>query len=749
MKLRQLDRDDARYKVTGRAEYCDDLYFPNLLYGAIVRSPIPHGRLKGIDGAPALAIPGVRALLTAEDCPGSLGGEREPKVLVREEFLYQGAPLAILIADNEKALAKALPLVQLDIQPLPGVFTPEEALAPGAPSVYGGSNQVCHLKMRKGDMEAGFAQSDLVLERTYQTSWVSHVPLESDIAVAVPEKNGMLVYCPTKSPYYVRFAIAGALGIPVSGVRLVLPTVGSSYGAKGPDANVIASQAAIAAYKMGCPVKIRYSLQESLATTAKRHSCRIRIKGGFRKDGTYLACQAEVLGDAGCYLGQTLRVGDRQVVEATGPYRIPNVKTDVIYAYTNNVYADAMRGFGSPQVDFASEQFIDEAAALLGLDPFAIRRINGLQEGDLSATSQVMDHVTLLPCLDTIEASCSWAEKKEACRRFNDTHSDRKRGIGLSAMYRGECMGAGSVDVAGVNVHVHPDGSVNIYASLVEVGQGGHNMLKTVVANELTIDPSLIRVNPVDTSYVPDSGPTVASRGTAIAGNAALDAARKVKEKLSGIAQECWGVESVIWEDGCLYSPDRTRQMTFREAVSRCFGRGDNPYGFGWWAAPFTDMDTEKGCGDPYFGFVYGACVAEVEVDQTTGTVRLLNFYATHDVGNAISMKGVHNQILGGVAMGIGYALTEDLRLNQGTVGADSLKSYRLPRFSDEPPVHIDVLECPSKLGPFGARGLGEPATSIVAPAIFNAVADALGERCYTMPLRVPGREEASHVGTD
>ena len=745
MKLRQLDRDDALSKITGQAKYCDDLQFPGMLYGGIVRSPIPHGILRGIDGSPALALPGVRALLTAQDCPGSLGGEREPKVLVKEEFLYQGAPLAILIAENPGILAQALPKVKLDIEPLPGVFTPEEALRPDAPSLYEGGNKVCHLKMRKGNTEEGFSQSDLILERTYQTSWVSHVPLESDIAIAMPEKNGMLVYCPTKSPYYVRFAIAGSLDVPVSAVRLVLPTVGSSYGAKGPDANVIASQAAIAAQKMGCPVKIKYSLQESLATTAKRHSCRIRIRGGFQKDGTYIVCETEVLGDAGCYLGQTPRVGDRQVVEATGPYRIPNVKTDVVYAYTNNVYADAMRGFGSPQVDFASEQFIDEAAVQLGLDPIAIRRKNGLCDGDLSATSQVMDHVTLLPCLDTIEARCGWEQKKQEFQRFNQTHGSLKRGIGLSAMYRGECMGAGSVDAAGVNVHVHPDGSVNIYASLVEVGQGGHNMLKTVVANALTIDESLIRVNAVDTSYAPDSGPTVASRGTAIAGNAALDAARNIRDKLTKTVRAYWNTESVIWENGSLYTPDRAQKMSFREAVGLCFSQGDNPYGFGWWAAPHTEMDTERGFGDPYFGFVYGACVAEVEVDETAGTVKLLNFYATHDVGNAISMKGVQNQILGGVAMGIGYALTEDLQLKNGTVGADSLKRYHLPHFSDEPPVHIDVLEYPSKLGPFGARGLGEPATSIVAPAIFNAVADALGERCYTMPLHI-ARKEMSHV---
>lgn len=747
MNVTQLDRDDTLSKVTGAAEYCNDLYFPDMLYGAIVRSPVSHGLLRGVDASGALSLDGVRAVITARDCPGALGMEREPKVLVEKEIMYKGAPLAIVVAEEASQLARAVALVKPDIEELPGVFTPEEALEPSAPVLYGESNQVCHLKMRKGDVEEGFAQADVVLERSYETSWVTHVPLETDIALALPEKNGMMVYCPTKSPCYVRPAIAATLGLPISAVRLVLPTVGSSYGAKGPDANVVASQAALAAWLLGRPVKIRYSMEESLATTAKRHACKIQIKGGFRRDGTYLACQVSLLGDAGCYLGQTPRVGDRQVVEATGPYRIPNVKTDVVYAYTNNVYADAMRGFGSPQVDFASEQFIDEAAGLLGMDPIALREKNALREGDLSATSQVMDHVTLIPCLESIRESCGWAEKKAEFERFNREHPGLQRGIGLSAMYRGECMGAGSVDAAGVNVHVHSDGSINIYSGLVEVGQGGHNMLKTVVANVLTVDESMIRVNQVDTSFTPDSGPTVASRGTAIAGNAALDAAQRIRDKLTGVAREYWCGAPVIWENGVLYPQDKSEQLTFKQVVQMCFSRGENPYGFGWWCAPNTSMDTEKGFGDPYFGFVYGACVAEVEVDETAGAVRLLNFYATHDVGKAISMKGVQNQILGGVAMGIGYALTEDLELHGGTVEADTLRTYRLPRFSQVPDVHIDVLEYPSRLGPFGARGLGEPATSIVAPAIYNAVTDALGRRFYTMPLRVAAKGEEEHHG--
>lgn len=736
MNVAQIDRDDALSKVTGRAQYCNDLQVSGLVYGAIVRSPVPHGILRGVDASAALEMEGVLAVLTAKDCPGSLGMPREPRVLVDGEIMYQGAPLAIVVAETQALLAQAVAAVKPDIQALPGVFTPEEALTPSAPVLYGESNQVCHLKMRKGDVEAGFAQADLVLERSYQTSWVTHVPMETDIALAQPEGNGMLVYCPTKSPCYVRPAIAATLGLPVCAVRLVLPTVGSSYGAKGPDASVIASQAALAAYKLGRPVKIRYTMGESLSTTAKRHACSIHIKGGFKRDGSYVACQVSLLGDAGCYLGQTPRVGDRQVVEATGPYRIPNVKTDVVYAYTNNVYADAMRGFGSPQVDFASEQFIDEAAAMLGMDPIALREKNALREGDLSATSQVMDHVTLLPCLDTIRNRCDWARKRAEFDRFNRENPGRKRGIGISAMYRGECMGAGSVDAGGVNVHVHPDGSVNVYSGLVEVGQGGHNMLKTVVANVLTLDPALVQVNPVDTSYTPDTGPTVASRGTAIAGNAAIDAAQKVRDKLTSVARTHWCGAPVIWENGVLYTQDRSEQLTFRQAVQMCLSSGNNPYGFGWWCAPMTSMDTEKGYGDPYFGFVYGACVAEVEVDEATGTVKLLDFYATHDVGKAISMKGVQNQILGGVAMGIGYALTEDLGLEGGVVGANSLHAYQLPRFTDVPQVHIDVLEYPSKLGPFGARGLGEPATSIVAPAIYNAVAHALEKRFYTMPLR-------------
>ncbi len=736
-----ITRVDVLAKALGKAKYTEDIKFDNMLYIKVVRCPHPHARVIGINKEKALAIEGVVAVLTATDIPGLPCQPKERPILVPEIARYAGDGVALVVAESPKAALEGAEAVRVEYELLEAVFDPEEALKTGAPLVHGDNNVAAQSKVCKGDVEAGFKEADLILEREYNTHRVEHAPIEPEVAIAVPTFEGITVYCPTNSPFQVRQIVAETMAMPQSQIRLFQPTIGGSFGSKCYDAGVLASRAALAAKLTGRPCKIVYTREESIVESTKRHPYKMKYKVGVKKNGKLTAMEVKIIGDSGAYKSKTPFVISRSSIEATGPYVVPNVHTEAICVYTNNVTSCAMRGFGSPQVAYASELLMDELAEKLGIDPLKFRRINGLKDNSLSATGQVMQNVTLDECLDKLEQEIKWSSRKAELKQQDKTGSIVK-GLGLACMYRGESFGSAGQgsDYAGATLQVQRDGSITLYSAMSEVGQGGHTMLVRVVSEVLGIKPSRIFVSPVDTCYVPDSGPTVATRGTYVIGNAIRLAAEEVKAKFAEVAAEELGVrpEELVFKDERIYCPgDPSKSISFSQIAAQCYLKSKSPYGYGWWSPPVGSWDREKGQGEAYSSYVYGACAAEVELDLDLGKVEVMKFVAVHDVGKALDKEEVKGQIAGGVSMGIGYALMEDLVVRQGVVKTVNFDEYLLPTSLDIHEIIPVIVEQPSSYGPLGAKGLGEPVMSAVAPAILNAIADALGTRVYDLPANL------------
>lgn len=729
-------RVDALSKVTGKAKYAADLNVPEALWVKVLMCPHPHARVLSIDAERAKEVPGVAAVLAAADIPGIPCQKRERPVLAPDVARFAGDGVALVAAESQEIASRAARLIQVKYEPLPAAFDPEAALAEAAPRIHGDSNVVCHHKVRKGDVEVGFAESEVVLERVYRTHRVQHAALEPEAAVAVPSgPDEMTVYCPCKSPFNVRRMVAETLGAGYNQVRVVQAAVGGSFGGKDSDMGIMASRVALVARATGRPAKMVFSREESIIDGTKRHPYLMKYKVGARRDGRLCAMRIQVLADAGAYASKTPLVAWRSVVEAAGPYVIPNVWTDVIGVFTNNASSDALRGFGSPQVNFGVELLMDELALELGIDPLELRLINGFDEGSVSATGQKLQAVCLKDCLHRAAEMGNWRELRRELAG-QPAGATRRRGVGLACAFRGVSLGAGGegVDSAGVTVSVQRDGSVTVSSGISEVGQGFSTVACRIVAETLGIDLAQVRYNPVDTSATTDSGPTVASRGTVLGGNAAKIAAEKVRDSMAGAAAGMLGLDpaQVQFKDGFIGLGDIT--LPFCQVAEACHQRTVCLHHFGWWAAPPLPWDRERGQGEAYFSYTYGADLAEVEVDLVTGKVEILDLVAVHDVGRAINSEEVKAQIAGGAAMGIGYALTEEVRIREGRIQNTNLDTYLIPTSLDVRNVRPVYLEYPDHAGPYGARGLGEPATQIVAPAIVNAVCHALGRRIRSLP---------------
>jgi CO/xanthine dehydrogenase Mo-binding subunit len=739
--FKEIPRVDVRAKLTGSAKYADDMTFPRMVYGAMVRSSIAHGDILSVDAKEALKQEGISGLITHEDIPGIAGKEKERPVLTKERVRFIGEGIAIVVADSQQAARDAAAKVKVTYKELPGVFDPSEAILDNLPAIHGDSNLETVITMHHGDTELGWSEADVIIEEDVSTHRVQHAAIEPESAVAVWQEDHIEIYCPPKSPFNVRRVVSETLGLSVNKVRLITSMVGGSFGGKDYDMSLLGSRVALVSRLYNRPAKMTYNREESITECTKRHPYKMHYKIGAKKDGTLTGLQLEVLSDAGAYLSKSAMVGWRSCVESSGPYLIPNVHTDVKVIYTNQTYSDSLRGFGSPQVDFGIEVVLEKLADKLGLDPLVLRKKNALKDGDEHATGQILSGVSIMSCLEALEEASDYKETKKCIDTFNKEQTGPlRRGFGIAALHRGEALGAGGegIDTAGVTVHIEKDGSVLIYSGLSEVGQGCQTMMVRIVSEMLGIKPERCRVSKLDTDYVPDSGPTVASRGTVIAGNATVMAVEIIKEKMNkALAQQKWFKNNaeLVYEGETIHLKNNPEVIvSFDEAVKMTFSNCDNLYGNGWWAAPKLVWNWEKGQGDAYFNYVYGACGCEVEVDLDTGKTRIIRFLAVHDVGTALNIEEVYGQICGGVAMGIGYGLMEDVKLRDGRIQNVNLDSYLLPTAMDIGSIEPVILQEHSAIGPLGAKGLGEPVTSIVAPAITNAISDALGTQIMELP---------------
>jgi len=743
-------RVDARDKVTGRLQYGADLEYPGCLIGKMVRSPYPHARIKRIDVSKACFLPGVKAVLTAGDIPGknNIGPlVADQPAICSDRVRYIGDAVALVAAESEEMADRAVELVEVDYELLPPVFSVTDALKPDAPKIHEKGNLLLTGKIRKGDVEKGFKEADVILERTYTVPFQDHASMEPEVIWAIPHPEGtMTIQGPMQTPFGVRKTVASVLGIPFNRVQCVQTPLGGGFGGKEDSPLDLGSRAALLAWKTGQPVKIEFAREETTLTTSKRHPMTITCKIGAKQDGTFTAFEGALYNEQGAYasvgalIPPSSGVHIHTISVLAGPYVIPNVKVDGYLVYTNNPYGGAMRGFGAPQANFAHESLIDELAEKMAVDPYELRIKNAFELGSETATGQILDHsVGLKDAMEKARTTFDWGKRRGSPPDPDQLqHSDKSCGVGMSIGWYKTGLGA-YVNGYGVNLYLLEDGSAILSQGLVEMGQGLFTVLAQIAAEALGIRPEDVRVIAPDTYKAPDSGPTVASRSTTVAGMAILDAAKQIRDPLFQSASEILTVpaERLDAKDRLIYDRDEpTRCIELKEAALRTWRTGRRMMGQGWWNPPVSSFDLETGQGSPHFVYSYSAQMAEVEVDLKTGEVKVIQMVSAYDVGKAINPTTLEGQIEGGIAMGLGYALMEEIIVKEGMIQNLTLQNYSIPTVLDMPDMVPLYVEHPNRYGPFGAKGIAEMANIPVAAAITNAVANAIGARIYDLPAK-------------
>ncbi|AGB41004.1 aerobic-type carbon monoxide dehydrogenase, large subunit CoxL/CutL-like protein [Halobacteroides halobius DSM 5150] len=738
-------RVDAYEKVTGRAKFGADHYFHNMLYAKVLMSDYPHAEILDIDVKQARELPGVKAVLTADNIPNNEFGViiENQQVLAKEKTMYIGDGVALVAAESKKIAKRALELIEVEYKELEGVYDPLVARKADAKSIHADldNNQVVHHPLRKGDVKEGFAKADVILEREYTTQFIEHSYIEPESIVVVPYERNCLVsiYGSIQNPYATRDAVASVLQTDLSNVRVNQNNMGGAFGGKDENMSSMAARAAVLALETERPIKMVNSREESMLESYKRHPYSLQYKVGASEDGELLAMEIEAVADSGAYACQTPFVTWRSVVQATGPYEIPNVKTDTYGFYTNNVYTGAMRGYGSPPTIFAQESLMDELAQELDIKPDELRKKNMYRNGSVTASGQKLNkhEVSLKQVMSEAMEAIDYQEKYN--KYSNDQPCDKKRGIGMSISFRGVSLGAEGVDAAGAIVSIQKDGSLIIHGALAENGQGLKTVFSQMVAEELGVSLDSINYMEVDTSVAPESGSTVASRSTLVGGNAVKDAAVKLKGIIKEFTAKEYDLaeENIILQDDYLYTTAGEKIASFKEIISQAYGSGVFLSAYGWYQSPDISWDEETGQGSPYFTYVYGCQIAEVEVDTGTGQVDVLNMTAAHDVGKAINPANVRGQIYGGVVMAMGHCIMEDLETENGYIKTTNFDEYLIPTAKDIPDITPIIVENPDPDGPYGAKSIGEPTLELGSAAISNAVAQATGKRIRDLPLNL------------
>lgn len=738
-------RVDAVDKVRGTARYVDDLSWTGMLHAKVLTSSHAHAEVLSIDVSEAARSEGVFAVLTAKDIPGEnqIGvSTADQPLLVARKARMMADRIALIAADTPEHAAAAAAKVQVRYAPLPVVSSVEEALRPDAPLVHEGGNLLAKKQVIKGDIAQGFRESVVVVEGEYETGYQEHAYLENNGVVAVPEGDGgITLYASAQCPFYIQKAVARVLGKELAAVRCVQTTTGGAFGGKEDYPSEPAACAALLAMKTGRPVKLVYDRREDILWSSKRHPMRVRHRLGFDADARLVACEIRIDCDAGAYNGLSAVVAERANATAPGPYRVPHVRVDTFVVYTNNLFGGAFRGFGSPQVTFAMEAQLDEAAARFGLSPAELRRRNLLKVGDETATGQLLpESVGGVETLEAAVARSDFEARSKALAEFNAKSPFVKRGIGLGCCMYGCCLHAGGqfLEGSGALLQVLQDGSVSVAIGGTELGQGAFTAVAQLAAEALGCALKAVRVGAVDTALVPDSGPTVASRTTVMSGNAVLDAAQKLAVRLREAAAQKLGVEPerVRAQDGWFSVDGGIQRLSFAQVAKAAYERKVNLAAEGWFTPPRKEWNEALGRGEAYSVYCFAAQVVEVEVDLRTGAVRVERVTAAHDVGRAVNPAGVVGQIEGGVVQGMGYALMEELKVVDGKCLNPGFTDYLIPSAPDAP-AHIEsvLVELPWSLGPYGAKGIGEPALIPIAAAIANAVSFACGHRFRRLPL--------------
>ena len=731
-------RPDAVEKVTGNAVFTDDLHFDNMLYAKVRRAMVPHGILKRLDISKAKAVEGVYAVLTAEDIPGEQNhgliiSDWPTIVGVGQKVRYVGDAIAIIAAKTREIAALASSLIEAEFELLPVITSPVQALQEDQPKIHEKGNLLKHIKVRKGDVSRGFEQSDVVFEHTFHTQTTDHAFMEPECSIAVPTQDGrMAVYVGSQIPYQDRSQIAHVMGWDESRIRIIGQKMGGGFGGKEDIAGQI--HATLLANATKRPVKLLFDRHESLIAHPKRHATQIRVKIGAKNDGKIMAVETELFGDTGAYASLGEKVMTRATTHSAGPYDVPNVRNDCYAMYTNNPPAGAFRGFGVTQSAFAVESMIDMLAEKLHIDPFELRRMNGLHPGSVTNTGQVLDDsVGLLECLDKLETEIRNRTSQPFVPEENPDNPNLVSAWGIAAAYKNTGLGGGAPDFSHAEIELFKDGTFEIRSSAAELGQGLVSVMQMIVSEEMSVSPDDVRVLVMDTDLSPDGGPTTASRQTYITGNATYYASQSLQNAIRSFLAEAYDIDpkNIKFSNACAYI--REEILSYADIAKRMNAAGYETSALFKYEAPKT-MPLGSG-GDMHFAYSYSVQAAKVEVNKFTGEVKVLEVISANDVGTAINPLGLEGQIEGGVMMGLGHAITEEFIVDEGHVVTDYLARYRIPGILLTPEIKSIIIEQPTAEGPYGAKGVGEISSIPTPPAITNAIYNAVGVRIDRTPV--------------
>lgn len=755
-----LRRVDALGKAAGATLYAADHAMPNMLHAKVFRSCVPSARIRSLDVSAARGMPGVVCVMTGQDLPGAslstdMPGQTgrqarkgsDAPVLATDLIRFQGEPIALVAAETEDAAERALDAIHLEVEEMPGVFDPREALKPEAPTVYGeegpDKNVVARWTIRKGSLDAGMAEADLIVENTYRMPFVEHAYLEPEAGVAWMDEQGVInIRVCTQVVEHFR-TVARALGIPQNRVRIRGTMVGGGFGSK--EDVTVEIFLALLTRATGRPVRLVYTREESFLASSKRHPFTITHRTGVRQDGHITAAQISMLADAGAYPYLTPYVLLYATGMAAGPYRIENLHVDSVAAATNQPFTSAFRGFGGPQAALAYEQQMDEIGRVLGIDPLEIRRINSVATGDTTGTGQVIQSaVWLQECATRALHALGERTPEEPGRRIGRGFANTFQSYGRITWFH---------DTSRAWVGLEMDGSAVIRCGVPDIGAGQSNSLCQIVAEILGVPLGRVTIYATDSAVTPLAGTSTATRQLYMSGNAVSQAAQAVRRSLITRAAKYFGVEpsDVDLDEGHAFAiSDKLKTIPLADLASLCATDGLPLAHLSQFNAPFTEgIDPDTGQGDIWPDFTFGAQAVEISVDTETGEIELLKSAACHDVGRAINPAAVRGQIAGGSHQGLGYALMEEYVVSKGYTQTPSLAEYLIPTAMDFPDTEVIVLESGTGIGPFGAKGIGEPALTPAAPAVANAVADALGVRIRQVPFTPERVLEALYGGKE
>jgi CO/xanthine dehydrogenase Mo-binding subunit len=745
-ELRQVGKPlrkvDAMGKAVGSTVYAGDFSMPRMLYAKVFRSRHSSAKILRLDVSKARQFPGVACVLTGldvpnarlvSDMPGQTGQKQragsDVPVLSYETVRFYGEPIALVAAETLEIAEKALKLIEIDYEPLPGVYDVLEAMQEGAPVVSAPDNIVGRWKIRKGNLDDGFSQADLIVENTFRVPYQEHAYLEPEAGVAWIDERGVItIRVSTQVVEHFR-SIARAVGVPQNRIHIQGTMVGGGFGGK--EDITVEIYLALLALHTSRPVKLVYTREESFLAHSKRHPYIIKHRTGVKKNGLITASRIEMISDSGAYPYLSAYVLLYSTVMAPGPYRIENLHVDAYSVATNNPYTSAFRGFGGPQACFAYEQQMDDIARKLGLDPLEVRKVNYVRTGDRTSTGQVIE-------------SAAWLEETatRAVAALGEKTPDNgsiKVGQGFASYFQSYGRITWLHDTSQAWVGLELDGTITVRAGVPDLGAGQANSLCQITAEVLGVPLERVSIYCTDSALTPLSGTSTATRQLYMSGNATLMAANNVRNTILDRATKYFEeeIENLDLADSKAFvKSDPAQSIPLPDLVKMCAAEGLHLSNLAIFKAPFTDpIDMETGQGRVFPDFTFGAFAVEVAVDTETGEVNLLKAAACHDVGRAINRAAAEGQLIGGGVQGLGYGLMENLIVQEGVIKTPSLSEYLIPTAVDYPNVEAIILESGTGAGPFGAKGIGEPSLTPAAPAVASAVADAIGAPIHEIPI--------------